>query len=186
MASRKTSNPDDGLPRCKWASSDALQATYHDHEWGRAITTDAGHLERIALEVFQCGLSWRIVLVKRAALKDAFRDFDPKRVAAMTARDADRICGNAEVIRNRAKVLATIHNARCMLDLAGNYRSYKRWLDQLPIEQLKQLPQAIAAFKDAGFKFMGPETVKCYLMGCGKIEPEHEPHCHRSKGKSPR
>lgn len=186
MASRRTSNPDDGLPRCKWASADSLQATYHDHEWGQPIKTDAGHLERIALEVFQCGLSWRIVLVKRDALRTAFRDFDPKRVAAMTARDAERICGNAEVIRNRAKVLATIHNARCMLELAAANRSYKRWLDRLPIAELKHLPEAIAAFKQAGFKFMGPETVKCYLMGCGKIEPEHEPHCHRSRGRTGR
>ena len=64
-----------------------------------------------------------------------------------------------------------------------HYRSYQRWLAKLPIAELKHLPEAIAAFKEAGFKFMGPETVKCYLMGCGKIEPEHEPHCHRSKGR---
>jgi len=179
MAGRRISKPDDGLIRCKWASSDSLQATYHDHEWGRAIKTDAGHLERIALEVFQCGLSWRIVLVKRAALKAAFRDFDVARVAAMTAREAERICNNAEVIRNRAKILATIHNARVMLELGETHRTYRRWLEALPIGHVRQLPEAIAAFKGAGFKFMGPETVKCYLMGCGKIEPEHEPTCHR-------
>ena len=183
MSARRVSNPGDGLIRCKWASADSLQATYHDHEWGRPIKTDAGHLERIALEVFQCGLSWRIVLVKRDALRTAFRDFDPNRVAAMTARDAERICGNAEVIRNRAKVLATIHNARCMLDLAESNQSYLRWLKKLPFEKLAHLPAAITAFKEAGFKFMGPETVKCYLMGCGKIEPEHEPGCHRLLGR---
>jgi len=180
MASKRVSKPDDGLPRCKWASSDSLQATYHDHEWGRPIKTDAGHLERITLEVFQCGLSWRIVLVKRAALKAAFRDFDVQRVAAMTAREAEKVCTNAAVIRNRAKILATIHNARVMLDVAERHRTYRRWLDALPITHVRELPTAISHFKEAGFKFMGPETVKCYLMGCGKIDPEHEPGCHRA------
>lgn len=177
----KSVNIDDGRIRCKWAASDPMLAAYHDHEWGAPITTDAGHLERMVLEIFQCGLSWKIVLVKRPALNTAFGGFDPKRVAALTARDVNRLCNDASIIRNRAKIEATIHNARRVVALAGEHRSYRRWFDGLPIQTARDLPAAVKLFRGEGFKFLGPETVKCYLMGCGKIAPEHEKACFQAK-----
>src|SRR5438132_7919761 len=95
-------------PRCRWARDDALLAAYHDDEWGAPILTDSGHLERMALEIFQCGLSWRIVLVKRPALRAAFREFELARVAGMSARDVARLMNNSAIIRNRRKIDATI------------------------------------------------------------------------------
>lgn len=166
----------DGKPRCEWAKSDALLATYHDREWGRAIRTDAGHLERMAQEIFQCGLSWKIVLVKTPALHESFKGFDLKAVSRMTARDVDRLCGNAEIIRNRMKIEATIHNAGVMTSLAKEHGSYVRWLKALPARTDMEIAALYPLFKKT-FKFMGPETTKCYLMGCGKIAAAHDAHC---------
>lgn len=174
--SRSSVDPNDGVPRCRWAMADSLLATYHDHEWGRPIRTDAGHLERIALEIFQCGLSWRIVLVKRAALRDAFGGFHPQQVARMTRRDVARLCRNTEIIRNRRKIEAVLENARVFETLANEAGSYRRWFDGLPARTPAQRAAIFPLFRKT-FRFMGPETTKCYLMGVGKIAPEHEPGC---------
>lgn len=174
--SRKQADPNDGLIRCKWAATDALLATYHDHEWGRPIRTDAGHLERMALEIFQCGLSWRIVLVKRAALRKAFAGFALNRVARMSSRDVVRLTKNAEIIRNRRKIEATIYNARQFVEIAADHGSYRRWLAALPVERPRDRKAMLPVFRER-FRFMGPETVKCYLMGVGKIPPDHDRRC---------
>jgi DNA-3-methyladenine glycosylase I len=127
MATR-TVKIEDGKRRCKWAATDPMLATYHDLEWGKPIRDDAGHLERLALEVFQCGLSWKIVLVKRAAFLKAFKGFNPKQVHAFTKRDVDRLCDNAAIIRNRRKIEAIVSNAGVMLGLAMKHGSYVKWL----------------------------------------------------------
>src|SRR5215470_8112843 len=106
MARSPFPDPNDGRRRCHWAASDPMLASYHDREWGRPIRTDNGHLERMALEVFQCGLSWKIVLVKRAALREAFRGFELEAVARMTARDVAKLIANPAIIRNRLKIEA--------------------------------------------------------------------------------
>ncbi|MFQ5502015.1 MAG: DNA-3-methyladenine glycosylase I [Phycisphaerae bacterium] len=172
-------DPNDGLRRCRWAATDPMLAAYHDYEWGAPIRTDAGHLERMALEIFQCGLSWRIVLVKRKALRRAFMGFNVKKVAAITHRGVDRLCRDASIIRNRRKILATIENARRFLEIAREHGSYRRWLDSLPSGTPIEIEALFPAFRER-FKFMGPETTKCYLMGFGKIPPEHEPECWHS------
>ena len=177
---RRRVDPNDGRKRCAWAAQDSLQATYHDNEWGRPIRTDAGHLERMALEVFQCGLSWRIVLVKRPALRRVFRRFKVDEVAAFRKRDVDRLCADASIIRNRRKIEATINNARKFLASAAEHRSYRRWLLGLPVGTPSQRKALYPLFRSM-FKFMGPETTKCYLMGVGLFTPEHERGCWRSK-----
>jgi DNA-3-methyladenine glycosylase I len=181
MPARPTTKPSlpDARPRCAWAATDPILARYHDREWGRPIATDAGHLERMALEIFQCGLSWKIVLVKRDALREAFKGFDVAHVAGMSGRDVQRLCRNADIIRNRLKIEATIHNARRFLDLADQHRSYRRWFLGLPAATPAEVAALLPLFR-SHFKFMGPETVRCYLMGVGKIDPEHEPGCWRS------
>ncbi len=173
---KKRADPDDGRRRCRWAAGDTLLATYHDFEWGRPIATDAGHLERMTLEVFQCGLSWRIVLVKRRAIRAAFGGFKPERVARMTQRDVNRLCRNADIIRNRRKIEATIYNAGRFVAIARDHRSYRRWLDELSAETRHQREALVPLFHER-FKFMGPETVQCYLMGVGKIPPKHDRAC---------
>lgn len=167
---------DDGRTRCKWAAIDPLLAAYHDREWGRPIRTDAGHLERMALEIFQCGLSWKIVLVKRRALREAFEGFDPGCVAGMTRRDVSRLCRDAAIIRNRRKIEATVYNARGFIEIAEAHGSYRRWLAGLPAEGSRDGKTLLPTFRER-FKFMGPETLKCYLMGVGKIPPDHDRSC---------
>ena len=176
----KQVDPDDGRRRCEWAAGDPMLATYHDFEWGAPIRTSAGHLERMALEIFQCGLSWKIVLVKRPALRRCFEGFKVDRVAGFTKRDVDRLCGDSTIIRNRRKVEATIDNARVFQKIAKEHGSYCRWVDALPSKTPSQIKALYPLFKEP-FRFMGPETTKCYLMGFGKIPPEHEPGCWRRK-----
>ncbi|MBN2560944.1 MAG: DNA-3-methyladenine glycosylase I [Phycisphaerae bacterium] len=175
---RRLVDPNDGRKRCKWAAKDPLLATYHDLEWGEPIRTDAGHLERMALEIFQCGLSWKIVLVKRPALRRAFRRFSVGHVAAMTERDVDRLCRDASIVRNRRKIEATVHNAHVFQELAEKHGSYRRWLNDLPVDTLAQQAALYPLFRKM-FRFMGPETTKCYLMGTGKVPPWHERGCWR-------
>jgi DNA-3-methyladenine glycosylase I len=176
------SGMDRGKRRCRWAEGDAILTAYHDREWGRPIRTDAGHLERMALEIFQCGLSWRIVLVKRAALRAAFGGFEPRTVAAMTGRDVARLVRNAEIIRNRRKIEATIENAGRFLEIAREHGSYLRWLRSLPARTAGQRRALFDVFRSR-FRFMGPETTRCYLMGVGLLPPEHERGCYLARGR---
>ncbi|MBK8271039.1 MAG: DNA-3-methyladenine glycosylase I [Planctomycetes bacterium] len=169
-------DPADGKKRCGWAATDPILAAYHDKEWGKAIPTDAGHLQRIASEIFQCGLSWKIVLVKMPAMKLHFHDFEIEKVARMTAKNVTKLCENPAMIRNARKIEATIHNAKVMRDLAAENGSYVKWLKSLPAKSPDEVAALYKLFKKT-FKFMGPETTKCYFMGCGKIPPDHEPKC---------
>ncbi len=179
MATRKRSvDPNDGLRRCDWVGQDPILTAYHDLEWGEPIRTDPGHLERMALEIFQCGLSWKIVLVKRAALRRAFERFRLDRVAGFGKRDVDRLCEDASIIRNRRKIEATIHNAQVFRRLAREYGSYRRWLTSLPANTRGERAALFPLFRQT-FRFMGPETTKCYLMGVGKIPPPHDRGCWR-------
>ena len=108
----------DGLLRCPWgAGPDAVYTAYHDEEWGRPVSGDTELFERISLEAFQSGLSWLTILRKREAFRTAFADFDPARVAAFDVDDETRLLADAGIVRNRAKVAATIANARAVLEL---------------------------------------------------------------------
>lgn len=167
--------------RCKWTADDPLLISYHDDEWGQPIATDAGHLERMALEIFQCGLSWRIVLVKRPALREAFQGFKLERVAGMGSRDIERLMANSAIIRNRAKIKATISNARQFIELAEAAGSYRKWFGRLETATPGQRRALFNTFKEH-FSFMGPETTKCYLMGVGKIRPAHDRGCFAARG----
>lgn len=176
--SKAIAPPLESAKRCRWARNDDLLAHYHDREWGMAIDTDDGHLERMALEIFQCGLSWRIVLVKRPALREAFHQFRVERVAAMCARDVDRLMATAAIIRNRRKIEATIENARRFIDIGGTHGAYVTWLASHSAAAPRH-QKALMALLGKTFRFMGPETSKCYLWGCGVIPPKHERHCWR-------
>ncbi|MFH1419331.1 MAG: DNA-3-methyladenine glycosylase I [Planctomycetota bacterium] len=178
---RQSVDPNDGRRRCAWVGRDPILAAYHDLEWGEPIHTDPGHLERMALEIFQCGLSWKIVLLKRAALRRAFERFRLDRVAGFVKRDVDRLCADASIIRNRRKIEATIHNARVFQELAVEHGSYRRWLASLPTDTRGRRAALYPLFRET-FRFMGPETTKCYLMGIGKIPPSHDRRCWRADG----
>src|ERR1700749_4979776 len=95
-----------GLARCPWGDSDPVMRAYHDQEWGRPVRGEAAHFERLTLEAFQSGLSWRTILLKRPAFRTAFDDFDVEAIAAYDDADRARLMGDAGIVRNRAKIEA--------------------------------------------------------------------------------
>lgn len=108
---------DDGLARPVWAAADPLLREYYDTEWGMPVRDERGVFERLSLEAFQSGLSWATILRKRPAFRDAFSGFDPEAVAGFREADVARLLADARIVRNRAKILATIGNARATLHL---------------------------------------------------------------------
>src|SRR3984893_16646285 len=110
-----------GKPRCAWAGTgDTAFARYHDEGWGTRTYHESAMFEALTLGVFEVGLSWSIVFGKRDAFRAAFRGFDVAKVAAMTEHDVDRLTKDASIIRNRAKIQATVDNARAMMLASPN------------------------------------------------------------------
>ena len=165
----------DGKTRCRWAATDPVLAAYHDSEWGEPPPLgEAGWFERLSLEVFQSGLSWRTVLAKRDGFRRAFHDFEPKIVAAFTSRDVTAVLRDPGIVRNRAKVLATIENAKQVLALAEAHGSFAAWVcgQQGSLEEQQRLYRQT-------FQFAGPQVVEAFLQSVGRVAPPHEPGCWR-------
>ena len=175
--------------RC-FGDGDPLYAAYHDDEWGQPVHGEAELLERIALEGFQSGLSWLTVLRKRQAFREAFAGFDPARVAAFTDDDVTRLLGDARIVRNRAKIEATIANARAVIALhdAGGTLDELFWSfappprprrpatwDDVPAKTAESIALA-KALKKAGFRFLGPTTAYASMQACGLVD-DHLAHC---------
>lgn len=187
MSSRQTVN------RCPWPGSDPAMIRYHDHEWGVPVRTDRKMFEFIVLESFQAGLSWRIVLHKRANFRRAFAGFQPDRVAAFTVRDVRRLVSDAGIIRNRQKIEAAIANAKAFLAIRREFGSFQRFLwsyvDHRPVRNRwtrnRQVPavtplaERIAAdLKSRGFRFFGPTVVYAHLQATGLVN-DHLTSCWR-------
>jgi DNA-3-methyladenine glycosylase I len=164
----------DGRLKCGWAVSSTEYERYHDEEWGRPVTGEAALFERLSLEGFQSGLSWITILRKRPAFREAFAGFDPHTVAAFTEEDVARLMANAGIVRNRAKILATIGNARVVagfgpgLSLGALLEAHRPVPGPVPAD-LSDLPAvtpestALAKrLRGLGFRFVGPTT--CYAM----------------------
>ena len=164
----------DGKTRCRWAATDPVLASYHDHEWGEPPVGDAGWFERLSLEVFQAGLSWRTVLAKRDGFRRAFHDFEPKIVAAFTAKDVTGVLRDPGIVRNRAKVLATIENAKVVLGLAEGAVLVGQWVAAQPGD----LDAQLRIYRHT-FQFAGPQVVEAFLQSVGRVPPPHEPGCWR-------
>ena len=171
----------DGLPRCPWgAGSSPDYTTYHDAEWGRPVRGDAALFERISLEAFQSGLSWLTILRKREAFRAAFAGFDPAAVAAFDVDDESRLLADAGIVRNRAKVAATIANARAVLDL-GEPLTELLWSFAPAPERPAPVtiadvpavtPESTAmakALKRKGFRFVGPTTAYALMQATGMV-----------------
>lgn len=164
----------DGRTRCRWAATDPVLAEYHDNEWGIAPLDLAGWFERLTLEVFQAGLSWRTVLAKRAGFRAAFQDFEPKVVAAFNAKDVSRILRDPRIVRNRAKVLATIENARVVLELDAAHGSFADWVAGQP----EGLAEQQRIYRQT-FQFASPLVIEAFLQSVGRVPAPHEPICWR-------
>ena len=183
---------DDGLARPVWASVDPLLRDYYDTEWGMPVRDERGMFERLCLEAFQSGLSWATILRKRPAFREAFAGFDPAAVAEFGDPDVERLMADAGIVRNRAKVLATITNARATLalrddpegDLAAFVWSFRPADTPRPYSHADvptTSPESLAlskALKRKGFTFVGPTTMFALMEAVGIVDT-HLVGCHR-------
>lgn len=173
---------DDGLARPAWAATNEMLRHYYDTEWGMPVRDEAGLFERLSLEAFQSGLSWAIVLRKRDAFRAAFAGFDPEAVAVFGEADVERLLMDAAIIRNRAKILATIGNARATLalreqgGLAELFWGFGPQQTPRPVS-LADIPssstESIALareLKKRGFRFVGPTTGFALMEAVGIID----------------
>jgi len=181
---------EDGLARCAWAASTPEYQLYHDNEWGRPATDDDRVYEKLCLEGFQAGLSWLTILRKRDGFRDAFAGFDPTVVAKFEAADADRLAGDARIVRHRGKIAATITNARATvalwedgISLAGLVWQHRPPVPRKP-KRLSDVPpttpeaKALSAeLKRRGFAFVGPTTVYAAMQSLGIVN-DHLEGCH--------
>ncbi len=181
---------DDGKPRCGWvANGDVESVRYHDEVWGTRTYDESALFEALTLGVFEAGLSWSIVFGKREAFRNAFHGFDVAQVAAMTARAVDRLVRDPSIIRNRAKIQATVDNALAMRSaspsLAELARSYETTRKRAP-RSLADLPtstpeaEAFAKqLKSQGYRFVGPTSVYAFMQNVGVVN-DHLHGCFRA------
>ena len=183
----------DGRPRCAWAGHDPLLIRYHDQEWGVPPADARAAFEHLALETMQAGLSWRVVLGKRAAFRSELDGLDPERLAERGEADVDRWVRNPALIRNRAKLRAVLTNARAFLELEGagpglqsTLDAYLTDADRRPsrapgVAAASAVPasrRAAAALKARGFRFVGPTVLYAHMQATGLVR-DHDVGCFR-------
>jgi DNA-3-methyladenine glycosylase I len=165
--------------KCAWATSAPEYVAYHDEEWGRPVRDDQGLYERLCLEAFQSGLSWLTILRKREGFRAAFKDFDLETVAAFGPADVERLLADPEIVRNRMKINAAIHNARAALALPeGLATLIWRYADPsapapLTMQDVPAITDGSKALakdlKKNGFTFVGPTTAYALMQACGLV-----------------
>ena len=170
---------------------------YHDAEWGVPVRDDVELFERLALESFQAGLSWSTILRKRQAFRAAFRGFDPRVVASFGDADRERLMADAGIVRNRAKIDATIDNARGVIAIGAEFGSFARYLDGFTTAPPPRLAagatsadipattpasdRLAAALRGRGFRFVGSTIVYAFMQSVGMVD-DHLPGCFRYRG----
>jgi DNA-3-methyladenine glycosylase I len=180
--------------RCDWAgTSDPLYLRYHDEEWGVPSHDDRHLFEMIVLEGAQAGLSWSTILRKREGYRTAFAGFDPRAVARLSPRDVDRLLRNPAIVRNRAKVEATVANARAAVEVRREFGSLDdylwRFVDGTPVQNrwraLSELPAETEAsramsrdLRSRGFRFVGPTICYAFMQAVGMVN-DHVVTCFR-------
>jgi DNA-3-methyladenine glycosylase I len=188
-----TGAPEPDRPRCDWALSAPEYIAYHDDEWGRPLHGEGALFERLSLEAFQSGLSWLVILRKRPAFRAAFADFDVDTVAGFGAREVRRLLADAGIVRNRAKIEATIANARAVraavpegLDdllwsfAPSRHRRPKR-LGDVPATSPESMAMA-KELKRRGFRFVGPTTAYALMQATGMVD-DHVASCWRATAR---
>jgi DNA-3-methyladenine glycosylase I len=181
----------DGVLRCPWGNTTEDYAAYHDDEWGVELHGEAALYERLSLEAFQSGLSWLTILRKREGFRSAFAGFEPKKVAEFGPEDVERLMNDASIVRNRAKIDATIRNAQAIAELdtpldellwsfapKGRRRRPKLLSDVPAItDESKAMAKAL---KKRGFAFVGPTTAYALMQATGMVD-DHLAGCWRAK-----
>ncbi len=181
---------EDGLARCPWAVGDPVMRAYHDEEWGVPVRGERGLFERLTLEAFQSGLSWRTILNKRPGFRAAFHDFDADAVAAFGDADVARLMADAGIVRNRAKIAAAIANARAIVALRDDggldrliwsHRPEPGPAPRVMADVAGVTPASKALAKDLkrhGLVFVGPTTAYALMQAAGLVD-DHLESCHR-------
>jgi DNA-3-methyladenine glycosylase I len=177
----------DGKSRCRWCGAAPEFLAYHDTEWGFPVDDDRRLFEKLSLESFQSGLSWRTILAKRENFRAAFHDFDFDRIARFTERDVVRLLKDEGIVRHRGKIEAVINNSRRARELIkreGSLAAYI-WRCEPDSKQLAE-PQTVSISADAialsknlkklGWKFIGPTTVYAFMQAMGLIN-DHVADC---------
>ncbi|MFI2423971.1 DNA-3-methyladenine glycosylase I [Streptomyces sp. NPDC018955] len=186
----------DGLPRCPWALSAPDYTTYHDEEWGRPVHGDDALFERLSLEAFQSGLSWITILRRRPGFRAAFVGFEIAAVAEFTDTDRERLLADTGIIRNRAKIDATLANARELAGWAPGDLDALIW-SHAPDPDGRPAPKTLAdvpavtpestalskALKKRGLRFVGPTTAYALMQACGLVD-DHLETCVARKSPS--
>ncbi|MFD7404842.1 DNA-3-methyladenine glycosylase I [Streptomyces sp. NPDC059866] len=183
----------DGALRCPWALSTEDYVTYHDAEWGRPVHGDDALFERLALEAFQSGLSWITILRRRPGFRAAFAGFEIAKVAAFTDADRERLLADPGIIRNRAKIDATLANARVLADWSPGELDALIW-SHAPDAATRPIPKTLSdvpavtpestalskALKKRGLRFVGPTTAYALMQACGLVDDHLEACVARS------
>lgn len=184
----------DGVLRCPWALSTEDYVAYHDEEWGRPVHGDDALFERLSLEAFQSGLSWITILRRRTTFRAAFADFKIDAVAGFTDADRERLLADPGIIRNRAKVDATMANARALAGWAPGELDAFVW-SYAPDPALRPAPRTLGdvpavtpestalskALKKRGLRFVGPTTAYALMQACGLVD-DHLADCAARRG----
>ncbi len=182
------------MQRCRWPNleSSQLYMDYHDKEWGVPSHDDAHLFEMFVLESFHCGLSWLLILKKREAFRTAFDNFDPDIISRYDEEKISELLNNPDIVRNRAKILATIENAKAYLRVVEEYESFSNYLWGFTDNKVQSYPfdgnmtrnelsdRVSKNLKKRGFKFMGTVTCFSYLEAVG-IMNNHADYCFKSK-----
>lgn len=186
---------DDGLSRCRWAAADPEYRRYHDEEWGVPLHGDRPLYEKLSLEGFQAGLSWITILRRRPAFRELFFDFEPLRVAEFDETDVERLMTEERIIRNRAKILTTIRNARLVLELTAEHAgAFDELLWSFAPARRTTRPASFAevpavtdqstalskALRQLGFGFVGPTTMYALMQSSGMVD-DHVRGCWRAE-----
>lgn len=182
----------DGLARCGWVGADPEYIRYHDEEWGQPLHGDRALFEKMSLEGFQAGLSWITILRKRPRFREVFAGFEPETVATFGDDDIERLMADAGIVRNRAKIEATISNARIVAEMAAGELDALLWSFALPGDMrprpqaLSELPATTAAsdalsreLRRRGFRFVGPTTMYALMQSAGMVD-DHLDGCWRA------
>jgi len=173
----------DGKPRCRWCAAAPEFLAYHDTEWGFPVADDRRLFEKLCLEGFQSGLSWRTILAKRVNFRAAFHDFDVERIARFGARDVERLLKDAGIVRHRGKIESVINNARRARELARQEGSLAAFVWRFETDP-RAGPQTVStsaesvalskALKKQGWTFVGPTTVYAFMQAMGLVNDHAE------------
>ena len=175
----------DGLPRCRWCGGAPEFLRYHDAEWGFPVSDDRRLFEKLSLEGFQSGLSWRTILNKREAFRAGFAGFDIDKVAAFTDADVDRLLADKGIVRHRGKIEAVINNAARARELIAEAGSLAAFVwryeakEPAPPQTQNTSPESVAlskALKKRGWRFVGPTTVFAFMQAMGLVN-DHQIGC---------